>query len=167
MARFRRVTPFTGRSSYKNVIDTAGSLAANTDSVTTVAAVVDPVNLDTLSNEMPTNGRLSAIFYTLYVYSASSVIGLVNVYWYKRLAGDPPGTGPTPGSSGSSDLKRFIIHEEKGLSGGPDGTAMIVKGVLKLPKKLSLFSSGENLDMVLRSDVTGQFCAKHIYRVIY
>lgn len=163
-----RVGKFVGRNSYKNVIDTSGSLAPASVSVTTVGVAVDSGSVSQTSNDIPIGAKLSAIFYTIYVYSdsTSSQDPHIDMYWYKR----PPqlGTNPTPGNVGSSDLKRYVIHEEKGLAGNrTTGMPMIIKGVLRIPKALARFALGDELQFRILAPIPGFFCSKHIYRVIY
>ncbi len=166
MARGRN--RFSGKQSYKNVVDTNGSLAANTTSVNIVAQAVSFDVLDVTLNEVPVGARLSAIYYTLYVFSDATSVqdSLVNVFWAK----DPASALalPNPGATGASDAKRFIIHEEKGLAGNrTNGMPMIVKGVVRIPYKLGRFGINDSFVCHIRAPVNGLFCLKHIYRCSY
>ena len=124
-------------NSFKRIIDTSGGLSAGSVSTTTVAAglssstAVDPTG----STSVPLSGHLSAIFYTVYVYSDATEAqsNLVDMYWWKNPDGSS--TAPIAGNTDISNAKRFIIHEEKGLAGNrTTGQPMVVKGVLRLPE---------------------------------
>ncbi len=156
-------------NSYKNVIDTEGGLTAGINSVTDVVAAVEIQALDQTANQVPVGAKISAIFYTLYVFTdgTEATTNVANVYWWKKPS---PGLSvPSPGVTTVSENKNMIFHEEKGLGGNrTNGTPMVVKGVLKLPKSMSRFSVNSKLQMVLQiPNVSGTFCSKHIYKVFY
>ncbi len=155
-------------NSFKNVIDTSGSLTGASVSVTILAVAVQPGNLDTLSNQVPIGGKISAIYYSLYIFSDATEVqnSLVDIYWWKRQEGSL--SIPIPGAVGISQSKRWVFHEEKGLSGNrTTGTPMVIKGVLKIPKPYQRFGNGDELQMRILAPIAGFFCAKHIYRVVY
>lgn len=153
-------------NSYKNVIDTSGSLTGGTTSTTTVALVVQTANLNQNLNEVPVGGRLTSIFYSIYIFSGTTgVPAIVDMYWWKDIGSQL--TPPTPGNTGANDLKRLVFHEEKGLAANAGGTPMVAKGVIKIPKSYQRFGLGDAFQFKLLSTVTGTFCAKHIYRVNY
>ncbi len=157
-------------NSFKRIIDTSGALTSGSVSTTAVAAASSLTSADpTGSTQVPIGGRLSAIFYSLYVYSdaTEAQVPLIDVYWWKVPSSAL--TAPTPGATDTSELKRYIIHEEKGLAGNrTTGQAMIIKGVMKIPKVFQRWALGDQLEMrILSSNAAGVFCAKHIYRVIY
>ncbi len=166
-----RVSRFTGKQSYKNIVDTNGSLAAGAVSVNTVVQSVDLGALNQKLNQVPTGSRLSAIWYSLYVFSDATSVqdSLVDVFWVKNEGGAfQTADLPNPGQTGASPLKRFIIHEEKGLAGNrTTGTPMVVKGVLKIPYKLGRFGIDDTLECRILAPVNGLFCLKHIYRAMY
>ncbi len=165
MARYRRgIRPVV--NSYKNVIDTSGGLTAATVSVTAVATATQPGALTTVSNLVPIGGRMSAVYYSLYIYSDAieSTSPLIDIYWWKRVAGTD--TIPIPGSTGTNENKKWIFHEEKGLAGNrTTGMPMIIKGVIKIPPRYQRFANGDDFEMRILAPVAGFFCAKHIYRV--
>ncbi len=160
---------FVGRNSFKRIIDTSGALSAASVSTTTVAAASSTTSADpTGSTDVPLGAHLSAIFYSLYVYSdaTEAQVPLIDVYWAKWPSSSV--VEPSPGITDTSPVKRYILHEEKGLAGNrTTGQAMIIKGVLKVPQKYARWGLGEQLEMRVLSPVAGVFCSKHIYRVIY
>ncbi len=155
-------------NSYKNVVDTAGSLAAASVSVTTIAVAVNLGVQVSTSNHVPVGGRISAIYYSLYLASDAleTISTLMDIYWWKKQADIL--TPPTPGGTGASESKRWVFHEEKGLAGNrTTGSMMVVKGVLKIPKSYQRFGIDDKVEMRIFAPVNGLFCSKHIYRVFY
>ncbi len=170
MARIGRALALRPVNSFKRIIDTDGALVAGSVSTTTVAAASSTTAADpTGSTDVPIGARLSSIFYSLYVYSDATEVQvpLIDVYWAKWPSSLV--VEPTPGSTDISPVKRYIMHEEKGLAGNrTTGQAMVIKGVLKIPKVWQRWALGEQLEMrILSSNASGVFCSKHIYRVIY
>ncbi len=153
-------------NSYKNVIDTIGGLVGAVVSNTDVAIAVQPGSLVTTGNQVPIGGKITSIYYSIYAKMTDvDVIGLMDMYWWKNQAGQL--TAPVPGNTGISEGKRYIFHEEKGLSGDDGSTPMVVKGVIKIPSRYQRFGNGDELQFRIVSGNSGFFCAKHIYRVIY
>ncbi len=168
---FRRRNKFAGKQSYKNVVETSGGLAAATTSINVVATAVELGLLDQDLNEVPVGAQLSAIYYSVFIFTDAGAAGdpTVDMFWFKNpAAGFLGGNAPTPGDTGSAATKRFIIHEEKGLAGNrQNGTPMVVKGVVRLPSKLARFGLSDRLELHIRSVTAGFFCAKHIYRASF
>ncbi len=75
---------------------------------------------------------------------------------------------PTPGTTGLHENKRFILHHEKGLAGGGDvsltGLPMIFKGVIKIPKGMQTFRSGDRILIIARANFASKFCLQAIYK---
>ncbi len=169
MARFRRALAIRPVNSTKNIIDTEGALVATTNSVTDVAVGVEVQNYSSTSNEVPRGGRVTSFYYSVFVFAnnEASSDNVVDMYWWKNVGG--VSTLPTAGNTGTSDLKRFIIHEEKGLAGdlGNGGLPMVVKGVIKVPPSKQKFGLNDKLQLVINSNINGKFCAKQIYKVFY
>jgi len=155
-------------NSYKNVVDTNGSLSGGTVSITPIAVSVNLAVTVATNNHVPVGGRISAIYYSLYLFSDATSIQdiLMDIFWWKKQADII--TSPTPGQTGVSESKRWIFHEEKGLAGNrTTGTPMVVKGVLKIPKPYQRFGIDDKLEMRILAPINGLFCSKHIYRVFF
>ncbi len=168
MARMRRAMALRPVQSFKRIIDTSGGLAAGTVSITTVASTSDSSTAvdPTGTSDTGVGARLSAIFYTVYVFSdaTASTSPLVDMFWWKNPGGTS--TAPVAGNTDISPSKRFIIHEEKGLAGNrTTGTPMVIKGVLRIPKSMARFGINDQFELRILSPVAGFFCSKHIYRV--
>ncbi len=168
---FRRGNKFVGRQSYKNVVETNGSLAAGTVSVNVIATAVELGLLDQDLNEVPVGTHLSAIYYSVFIFSDATELQdpTIDMFWFKNpAAGFLGGSAPVAGSTGDSATKRFVIHEEKGLAGNrTTGQPMVVKGVLRLPPKLARFGLFDRLELHILAPINGFFCAKHIYRAVF
>ncbi len=168
MARFRKgIRPVI--NSYKNVIDTEGSLAAGATSTTVIATAVELGVLDMDLNEVPHGGRLSSIYYSLYLFSDATEIqdSRVDILWWKQKGADIA-NDPIPGITGVSAHKNWVFHEEKGLAGNrTTGTPMVVKGSFKIPKSFQRMAFNDTIEMRIQSVENGLFCAKHIYKVFY
>ncbi len=166
MGRALRLRPV---NSTKNILDTEGGMVAGLNAVTDVAVGVEVQNYSATSNEVPRGGKVSWVYYSVYVFTDDSgaAAPIVNMYWWKNVGG--VSTLPTTGNTGTSDLKRFIIHEEKGLAGNKnDGVPMVVKGVLKIPPSKQKFGLNDKIQLVINNEsANGDFCAKHIYKVFY
>ncbi len=74
---------------------------------------------------------------------------------------------PTPGATGAHKNKRFIFHEEKGLTGGGDaslaGVPMVFKGVIGIPKKWQRVGQDDTIQLCARANFATKFCLKTVY----
>ncbi len=92
--------------------------------------------------------------------------GSLDWYIWKEHAGQ--GAAPAdPGSTGTSELRNQIIHEEKGLAGSGDGTPMAFKGVIMVPRGMRRMREGDVWNIRLKNNsATGDvnICTKAIYK---
>ncbi len=154
--------------SVKHIIDSEGALAAAANSVNPiangVAALEQPFDpLDVAIGESVNN-----IFLSIFMIGAtgSGQDGSLNWYIVKTRAGQFSSL-PLAGETGVSNLRNQIFHEEKGLAGSADGTAMAFKGVIKVPKLMRRMREGDNFYIVLRNTDSVNnvnFCIKAIYK---
>ncbi len=165
-------------NSIKNVVDTASVLAATTN--TALQTIVNTVDNPTLSvvNEVlrgaTINGWFMSSFFIAEGGEVANEVPLVDWYVIKDPGGNMQATGftanglPTPGATGTHENKRFILHTEKGLTGGGDvslaGIPMVFKGVIIIPKHLRRFRSGDKLTFVARANFATKFCIQSIYK---
>ncbi len=152
--------------SFKHIIDVSGS---STDVNTTIPlstgidVVADP------NNEAPTGSQINGIYISLFVIGASGapLNGPIDWYLAKSRSGQNVATAfPTPGATGGSNVRNQILHEEKGLSGSGDGTPMVFKGVIAIPKSMRRVREGDFYFILLKSATgdTNSFCCKAIYK---
>ncbi len=174
VARFNRaIRPVI---STKNVVDLSGVVPAVTNTIfTQLIEAEDNASLaDTDSVER--GSRVNGIFLSVFAISEggelANEVPLIDWYVIKNPGGNFTtfsATGfPTPGITGSHDNKRFIIHEEKGLSGGGElslaGIPMVFKGVLAIPRGYRKFNANDRLEIAVRSNFAIKLCVKAIYK---
>jgi len=154
-------------NSVKHIIDSSGQLAVGLESVTDVVNTVNARSVITVPNEVENGATVGSIFVSIYVLGSSgSTSGLIDWYIWKK-PGDAiqAGTVPTPGNTGVSQLRRFIFHEEKGLSATQDGTPMVFKGVIRIPPRFRRMGQQDKIQIViLSSEEIMDFCVKAIYK---
>ncbi len=169
MMPFHRRTSLVPVNSIKHIIDTVGTSTGAALSITPIAdavaarsAVFNPV-------EVLVGRKINAFFLSVFFIgpTGSPVSGSINWYIAKLHAGQSALT-PQPGATGTSELRNQIIHEEKGLVGSGDGTAMAFKGVIVIPKGMRRMREGDQWVFVNRmqggtQDDT-QFCFKSIHK---
>ncbi len=163
--------------STKNVVDSSGIMAANTDTVLDILAVsVDSATLaaaDSVERGSKINGIYLSLFFITEGGELANEVPLVDWYIIKNPGNNFTSTFdaanlPTPGSTGVHDNKRYIFHEEKGLSGGGElslsGVPMVFKGVLALPRGFRKFNANDRLTLAARANFATKFCAKAVYK---
>ncbi len=160
-------------NSIKNITDLSGILAAGTDTILDVLiqAVDDPA----LANnaEVEKGCTVNSLFLEIFFYTEGGEIAnevpLVDWYIYKNNANQASLTElPTPGATGTTNLKRYILHEEKGLAGGGDasltGVPMVFKGVIRFPRTFKRMGIDDRVIVVARANFATKFCIKAIYK---
>ncbi len=162
--------------STKNVFDTSSVLAATTDTILgTPVLTVDSASL-AATTSVERGSQISSLFLELFFFSEGGEIAaevpLVDWYIMKNPGGNFAGFSaanlPTPGATGGHDNKRYIFHEEKGLTGGGDaslaGVPMVFKGVLRIPRHMRKMNANDQIVIVGRSNFATKFCIKAIYK---
>ncbi len=163
----RRLSPI---NSTKHVVDVSGQLASAATSISTFAATVDQPSTPFNPSEVNLGAHVYGFFITLFVIGSTGapLNGPIDWYIAKARTGQNITTDfPEPGATGVSALRNQIIHEEKGLAGSGDGTAMAFKGVVKVPKAYQRCRSGDTWFIKLKSaDGTNnaEFCIKIIHK---
>jgi len=168
--RFPRKRSFnrlgTQINSNKNVRDTLTALAASTNDVNVVAKAVDSAaNLTT--NEVTRGCKIYRIWLEFWCYS--NITGDTNALFNIEF-GKSPGnniTLPNPGTVGSSNEKRNIFKEWKGLVGQRSlgGLPYTWKGWLKIPKSMQRMAIDDQFQFVIRAEGgTGNYCLKALYK---
>ncbi len=164
-------------NSRKNVVDASSVLAAGTNTVfDNIVVGVDQADLATV-DEVTTGSRINGIYMSFFAIAEGGEIAnevpLVDWYVIKDSGGQMGTTFsasalPTPGATGSFVNKRWIIHEEKGLTGGGDaslsGVPMIFKGVLGIPRHMRRIAVGDIIKIVVRANFNTKMCTKFIYK---
>ncbi len=160
--------------SSKNVLDAAGNTLASTNTTQIIALQEDPIGVSGAGVSL--GSKVNGIFLSIFFYAdAVSGTDLPLIDWY--IMKDPgstfgsigfSGTGyPTPGSVATYRNRKWIIHEEKGLTGAAsDGYPMVFKGVIALPRHMRRFGETDALVVNFRTELPGKHCIKAIYRYI-
>ncbi len=164
-------------NSKKHIVELATVIGAVTNTV--VFNIIDDVDTYTLAdtNGVPTGSKVNGFFLSFFIISEGGEVAteVPLVDWYViHSPGGAFGTTfdadnlPTPGATGIHKNKRFIIHTEKGLSGGGDaslaGVPMIFKGVIAIPRKWRRVGDGDALTLCIRTNFASKMCAQAIYK---
>ncbi len=146
-------------------------LAVGGVSTNPIAVAVPNVDTATFKpGDIRVGAHINAFFLSIFIIGATGapIGGSINWYLWKSHEGQ---TGVTPGLTGTSKIRNQIIHEEKGLAGSGDGTAMAFKGVIVIPKSMRRMREGDSweiklaLNAVASGDAT--FCLKAIYKSFF
>ncbi len=158
-------------------MDASSVLGAGTNTVfDNIIVGVDQADLASVE-EVTTGSRVNGIYMSFYAISEGGEIAnevpLVDWYVIKDSGGSWGSTFdannlPTPGATGSNINKRWIIHEEKGLTGGGDvslsGLPMIFKGVIAIPKHMRRIGVNDAFRIIMRANFATKVCTKFIYK---
>ncbi len=173
----RRSNQLRPINSVKHIVEASTIIAAITDTVVLrLVAGVDTYSLAD-ADGVPTGSRVNSFFLSTFAYTEGGEVAneVPLVDWY--IIHNPSnrfGTTfdaanlPTPGATGIHKNKRFIIHTEKGLSGGGDaslaGVPMVFKGVIGIPKKMRRIGEDDEFLVCYRANFATKVCAQAIYK---
>ncbi len=166
---FRRSLSARPIQKIKHVIDSEGALAGAANSVNVILQAVQATGSPFVPGDVKFSATVNAFFLSIFNIGAtgSGQDGSINWYIAKAHAFQDATTDfPDPGNTGSSALRNQIFHEEKGLAGSADGSPMVFKGVIVVPKGMRRIRQGDSFFIKLRStDATNNvnFCIKAIY----
>ncbi len=75
-------------------------------------------------------------------------------------------TNPTPGATGGTPARKYILHEEKGIPGNSSDGAYpaTFKGVIRIPKGRQRIAEGDTIQVALRGADLHNACLKCIYK---
>ncbi len=164
--------PRFGRSknpinSSKHVVDVEGGLT-NTRSITPIVTAVGAPSTPMVPTEVMVGATINAFFISFFIIGGTGapVNGSQNWYIIKTHQAQAQSNFPDPGETGTSLIRNQIIHEEKGLVGSGDGTAMAFKGVIVVPRGMRRVREGDTWFIVAKNNGTddAQFCLKTIYK---
>ncbi len=156
--------------SVKHVLDAEG-VVTEAGSVVTIAASA-PVRADPfVPGDVLIGSSVNNIFLSIYMIGASGqpFDGTTNWYINKRRQGQTANF-PLAGATGASKVRNQIFHEEKGVPGSGDGTPMVFRGVIRVPKIYRRMREGDGIDIRLATTVAASdatFCVKAIYKEFY
>ncbi len=161
MARFRRdLRPV---NSVKNIVDST--------LLTVGAAVVSTVELASAVNDyaggvidVPIGAKISSIY--LFVQIQQQAVNS-NVDWYIfKNPGNQIAAPAVPGATGGNTMRKFILHEEKGIPGPVNNGSppLTFKGVIKIPRIYQRWGEADRLTLRLRGAAAYDACVKCIYK---
>ncbi len=143
--------------------------AASVTPLVTVVPNVDPTTFT--PGDVRVGSHVNGIFLSVFVIGESGAPLDASVNWYIIKTHDQQDSIPLPGNTGVSELRNQIFHEEKGLAGSGDGTAMAFKGVIVLPRGMRRMRQGDKVQISLaintRATTDANFCVKAIYKSFF
>ncbi len=158
-------------------MESSGILAAGTNSVLdNIIVGVDQADL-AVTDEVTTGSKVNGFYFSCFFIAEggeiSNEVPLVDWYIIKNPSSTFASTFdathlPTPGAQGSNANKKFIIHSEKGLTGGGDaslaGVPMIFKGVIVIPRGYRRIGVNDKFQFVARANFATKFYMQAIYK---
>ncbi len=165
---FRRGRARSPINSIKHIVDSEATLTGGIGSLNPIAVAVPNVDTSVFKpGDIRVGGTVNGFFLSIFVIGStgSPVNGAID--WFLIKLHDQQ-ISPSPGQTGVSMIRNQIIHEEKGLVGSGDGTAMVFKGVVAVPKGMRRMREGDQWVISIRATNQGaddaQFCLKAIYK---
>ncbi len=164
---FRRMSLKRPINSFKHIIDASGTTDGTT--VSTIPLATAGIDRDTTSPSIvPIGAKVSSMFISVFMLgSAGAVSGLADWLIWKNPRGlISAGNSPTPGNVGIQPVRNMVYHEEKGLVATEDGTPMVFKGVIKIPRHMQRVAEDDRWEIKIftPTGVTAQFCVKAIFK---
>ncbi len=153
-------------NSIKNELNIVSGIAAGVNNAQDIAKAVDnPVTTNV--GEVKRGCLIKAIWIEFWYYglSAGNTNDIIDIYLIKNPGANL--TNPNPGTTGTSNEKKFIIREWKGLAGTKTtgGVPYQQHGRwFKIPKRYHRMGTDDRWQLVARSATTGNFCQKFIYK---
>ncbi len=162
---FRRSRSMQPINSFKHVVDASGVLVAATVSTTPILTAAAARNV-AVPAAVAIGAKVSSFFVSIFVLGDTGASSnLVDWYIWRNPRNQViAGNTPAPGNTGISPVRNFIIHEEKGLFASQDGTPMVFKGVIKVPKHMQRVADGDTWQIRILSPGTARFCIKVIFK---
>ncbi len=164
MPRFRNRLG-TQIHSIKHVIDSEG-LVTTSQSRNVIANAVVQRNAVFNPTEVEVGETVNGFYITLFIIgnTGAPITSSINWYIIKTRAGQT--TVPNAFEVGTSEIRNQVFHQEKGLAGSGDGTAMAFKGVIVVPKGMRRTREGDQFEIVIQLATTSdaRFCLQAIYK---
>ncbi len=151
----------------KHIVDSGVTVTKATTLVQTLVKGVDaPVLANT--NQVETGSKVNGIYLNVQVAANETNLGVVpNAYMLVRK--NPNGILGTsnPDSTGDTDVKKFIIHQEmimiQNVQGGNPRT--LFTGVIVIPKGMRRFAVNDELELIFRcTGINTVLCFQCIYK---
>ncbi len=165
---FRRGMSMRPVNRIKHVVDSEGTAMDTTASDTVFVNVVNQNSLTFAPDEVLLGRKVNAFFITCFAIgdTGTGIAGSISWYLAKKHSGQTLASFPAPNAVGTSNVRNQIIHQEKGVPGSADGTPMVFKGVIAVPKGMRRMREGDQWFFRIQSSVTGSdanFCFRSIH----
>ncbi len=153
--------------SIKHVVDSSATLAAATSLNTVVLDAVQTPVLTT-PNQVAIGSRVSSIYLKVEVVSNETDVGAIpNAYMIVFYNPSNALTTPDPSSVGTSDVKRYVIHQEmvmlNNLQGG--NPRVLFQGVIRIPRSMQRNGNDDVIQISIRSPAVNiALCIQCIYK---
>ncbi len=162
---FRRRSNLRPVHSIKHVVDIQNAVVAGTPGTETLVNAKDVPVVGNVS-EVETGCTVNSIYLNVSAY-ATTEAALANAYLiiYKNQGGNLAVI--TPNAVGSSDNKRFVIHQEMRMLSGSATEIPITlfRGVISIPKGYRRFGINDLLMLrILAPGVNIDYCIQTIYK---
>lgn len=162
-------------NSIKHVVDTNGSVFAAAPSVTDIIRAIENPDYNVTTNQVHVGAVMTWFFLNVQVIQQIVAGGIDNIYLtiYKNVGNNTP-LLVNGDAIGTTDLRRFIIHQEMVMTGSGNTVnssipKTLFKGVIRIPKSLQRFGTQDRLQVHI-SHRTGEatqqsaFCLQCIYK---
>ncbi len=148
-------------------MDVSGGLTA-TQADSRIVNVVPNVDSAVFTpGDVRVGSKINGFFISVFIIGATGAPISGSIDWFiVKLHEGQAASLPVPGQTGSSKIRNQIFHEEKGLSGSGDGTPMVFKGVIAIPRGMRRMREGDSffISAKMATGDTGTFCIKAIYK---
>lgn len=162
--RYRRALFKRPINSVKNIVDTTSlATAGGTTADVDLATVVN--DYTGTANTVPIGAKIAGIYLFVQILNTTTI---GNVDWYViKTDGNTIAAAPTPGTTGGNNVRRWILHEEKGIPGSVTATGsgpLTFRGVIKIPRGRQRMGDNDFIRLRLRSSNEYMYCVKCIYK---
>ncbi len=168
MPRFSSIRPV---NRVKHVIDSSGTVSGTTVSANTLAMTVDVRGTPFSPVEVVVGSKINGFFLSVFMIGSTGAPQANSQNWFLiKVHTGQNAAVPVPGNTGVSEIRNQIIHEEKGVTGSGDGTPMVFKGVVAIPRGMRRMRSGDLWSLNLVNTDAGDnstFCVKAIYNEFF
>ncbi len=149
----------------KHVVDIQGGASVATKVTEILINTVDNPTLASVA-DVQTGATVNGIYLSVEVYGTSSA-ALSNIYMaiFKNPGNNL--TTPIPNTVGSSDDKRFVIHQEMVMvqKVTPSNPRTLFKGVVAIPRGYRRFAPNDRLQITLIAPgITFDYCMQCHYK---
>ncbi len=154
--------------SMKNNVSGLDAIVAGTPLILDIARAVDSA-ANAVTQDVERGCKIFRIWTEFWVYPSATIAEGTSLIFDAYIFKNPGSnlTAPSPGTTGSSNEKKFIFKEWRGLlsSRTQGGLPYTWKGWIKVPRVYQRMGTDDEIQLVVRVDgVAATICRKHIYK---